>query len=128
MANPIGPGAGPGVGPGAIPGSDKNPLNFLARGKKWAGTAGGKLSIGSLVGMFIMDKLLQTRHEQGIQNIQLEGMKRQEELVTSENLLGQAALPAAQEEESMARNALLMQLSGGVLGPTVARGNRMIGG
>jgi hypothetical protein len=89
----------------------------------------GMKGIGAqLIGLFMLDKILQTKHQAGMRDIQLEGMKRQGELATSENLLGQAALPQAQEEESMARNALLLQLSGGVLGPTVARGNRMIGG
>jgi len=127
MAYPMGPGAGPEtiLGGQNIP-AEK--LGFLARGKKWAGTAEGKLSIGSLIGMYVMDKLLQTGHQAGMRDIQMEGMRRQGELATSENLLGQAALPQAQEEEAMARNALLMQLSGGVLGPTIARGNRIIGG
>jgi len=87
----------------------------------------GLKGIGAqLIGLFMLDKILQTRHQSGMRGIQAEGMSRQAEMATPENLLAQAALPQAQEEESMARNALLLQLSGGVLGPTVAKGNRMI--
>ena len=89
----------------------------------------GMKSIGAqLIGLFLLDKILQTKHQAGLTDIQVEGMQRQSELVTSENLYAQEALPQAQEEEAMARNALLLQLSGGILGPQqVARGNRLIG-
>ena len=49
-------------------------------------------------------------------------------MITPENLYFQAAQPQAQAEESMARTALFQQLSGGVLGPSLAKGEYMIGG
>ena len=77
---------------------------------------------------WLLQKLLQTGHERGMRNIQKEGLRSQAEMITPENLYMQAAQPQAQEEESMARNALFQQLSGGVLGPQLAKGEYMIGG
>ena len=77
---------------------------------------------------WLLNKILQTGHETGMRNIQKEGLRRQAELVTPENLYMQAAQPQAQEEETMARQALFTQLSGGVLGPSLAKGEYMIGG
>ena len=79
-------------------------------------------------GTWLLQKLLQTGHETGMRNIQREGLRSQGEMITPENLYYQAAQPAAQEEESMARQALFSQLSGGVLGPQLAKGEMMIGG
>ena len=83
------------------------------------------------IGIFatwLLQKLLQTGHESGMRNIQREGLRSQAEMVTPESLYMQAAQPAAQEEESMARQALFTQLSGGVLGPQLAKGEYQIGG
>ena len=77
---------------------------------------------------WLLQKILQTTHETGMRGIQREGLRSQAEMVTPENLYFQAAQPAAQEEESMARQALFSQLSGGVLGPQLAKGEYMIGG
>ena len=77
---------------------------------------------------WLLNKIMQTGHETGMRNIQREGLRSQAEMVTPENLYFQAAQPAAQEEESMARQALFSQLSGGVLGPQLAKGEYMIGG
>lgn len=77
---------------------------------------------------WLLQKMMQTRHESGLQDIQLENLQSQAEMLTPQNLYYKAALPQAQEEESMARNALLSQLSGGVLGPQLAKGEFMIGG
>ena len=77
---------------------------------------------------WLLNKIMQTGHETGMRNIQREGLRSQAEMVTPENLYFQAAQPAAQEEESMARQALFSQLSGGVLGPQLAKGEMMIGG
>lgn len=79
-------------------------------------------------GTWLLQKLLQTHHETSMRGIQREGLRSQAEMVTPENLFYQAAQPAAQEEESMARQALFSQLSGGVLGPQLAKGEMMIGG
>lgn len=92
------------------------------------GGAGAKGIGAQLLGFWLLNKYLQTRHESKLGNIQIEGMRQQAESMTPENLYYQAALPQAQEEESMARQALLTQLSGGVLGPSLAKGERMIGG
>lgn len=77
---------------------------------------------------WLLNKVLQTKHETGMRNIQREGLRSQAEMVTPENLYYQAAQPQAQEEESMARTAMLSQLSGGVLGPSLAKGEYLIGG
>lgn len=103
-------------------------LGLLGRGKKWAGTKAGKLSIGSIFAMLIADKLLGERHQAGLRGIESERITRQTQMATPENLILQAALPQAQQEEQMARTALLSQISGGVLGSTLARGERRIGG
>ncbi len=86
---------------------------------------------GAGVAMFttwLLDKILKTGHETGMRNIQREGLRGQAELITPENLYYQAAQPQAAEEESMARQALFAQLSGGVLGPQLAKGEFSIGG
>ncbi len=108
----------------------------------FAGPVGGKAGgLGGLLagpgikqaglgifGAWLLQKILQTSHETGMRNIQREGLRSQAEMVTPENLYFQAAQPAAQEEESMARQALFTQLSGGVLGPQLAKGEYQIGG
>ena len=111
----------------------------------FAGAVGGKAGgVGGLGGLlakpgvkgigagvfatWLLQKILQTTHETGMRGIQREGLRSQAEMVTPENLYFQAAQPAAQEEESMARQALFSQLSGGVLGPQLAKGEYMIGG
>ena len=77
---------------------------------------------------WLLQKILQTTHETGMRGIQREGLRSQAKMVTPENLYYQAAQPAAQEEESMARQALFSQLSGGGLGPGVAQGEYRLGG
>lgn len=108
-------------------GPEPKKLGMLARGKKWAGSTTGKLTIGSMLAMFVADKLLQEKHQAGLRGIESERMTRQAEMATPENLILQAALPQAQQEEEMARTALLSQITGGVLGPSLARGERRIG-
>jgi len=99
------------------------------------GKAKGLLSSPGIKGMgagifatWLLNKILQTGHETGMRNIQREGLRSQAEMVTPENLYYQATQPQAQAEESMARQALFSQLSGGVLGPSqLAKGEYMIG-
>jgi len=79
-----------------------------------------------ILGLLLVDKLLRMRHEGGMRDIESERMTRQGEMASPENLILQASLPQAQEEEQMARSALLTQLSGGVIGPSLARGERRI--
>ena len=81
-----------------------------------------------IIGWLLLEKYLSGRHESKMKNIQMDTLKEQAAMQTPENLYYQAALPQAQQEEEMARNALLTHLSGGVIGPTLARGERMIGG
>ena len=100
-----------------------------------AGGLGGLLAKPGIKGLgagvfatWLLNKILQTGHETGMRYIQREGLRSQAEMVTPENLYMQAAQPQAQEEESMARQALYSQLSGGVLGRSLAKGEYMIGG
>lgn len=84
-------------------------------------------SMGAQVlGLMLIDKLLNMRHQSGLRDIESERMTRQGAMASPENLILQASLPQAQEEEQMARTALLTQLSGGVIGPQLARGERRI--
>jgi hypothetical protein len=100
-----------------------------------AGGVGGLLARPGIKGVgagifatWLLNKILQTTHETKMRGIQREGLRSQAEMITPESLYFQAAQPAAQEEESMARQALFQQLSGGVLGPSLAKGEYMIGG
>ena len=81
-----------------------------------------------IFGTWLLQKILQTKHESGMRDIQREGLRSQAEMITPENIYMQAAQPAAQEEESMARMAFMQQLSGGVIGPSLAKGEYQIGG
>lgn len=81
---------------------------------------------GQVLGLMLVDKLLSMRHQSGLRDIESERMTRQGEMASPENLILQASLPQAQQEEQMARTALLTQLSGGVIGPSLARGERRI--
>lgn len=86
---------------------------------------------GAGAGIFLswaLSKLLQSKHQRGMRNIQLQNLRDQAEMVTPQNLYYQAALPEVKEDEKMASNALLSHLSGGVLGPTLAKGEYLIGG
>ena len=94
----------------------------------WMQKAGIKGMGAGVFATWLLQKILQTGHETGMRNIQKEGLRSQAEMITPENLYMQAAQPQAQEEETMARNALFQQLSGGVLGPSLAKGEYMIGG
>jgi len=100
-------------------------------GRRGAGILSSPIAKSAGAGIFatwLLQKMMQTRHESGLQDIQMENLRSQAEMLSPQNLYYQAALPQAQEEESMARNALLGQLSGGVLGPQLAKGEYMIGG
>ncbi|KKN48926.1 hypothetical protein LCGC14_0647850 [marine sediment metagenome] len=119
---PIGPGAGPGVGIGGVPGGDVSWFDKLSANPKVKGAAGG------IFAYWLLNKLLQAGHESGMRGIQRASLQNQAEMITPESLYFQAAQPQAQEEESMARQALYSQLSGGVLGPSLAKGEYMIGG
>ena len=81
-----------------------------------------------LLASWFLNKIMQTRQEAGMRNIQREGLRSQAEMITPENLYYQAAQPQAQEEERMAQQALYAQLGGGVIGPQLAKGEYSIGG
>lgn len=82
---------------------------------------------GTILGAMVLQRLMRLPGEFGERKVQREAIQSQASMATPENLYLQAALPQAQEEESMARQALYSQLTGGVLGPTLARGERLIG-
>jgi hypothetical protein len=113
---------------GAVPGVGSG-------GGSGAGGVGGLLSRpgvkGAGIGIFatwLLNKMLQTKHQSGMRDIQRQGIRSQAEMVTPENLYFQAAQPQAEREETMAHQALMTQLSGGVLGPSLAKGEYLVGG
>jgi hypothetical protein len=61
-----------------------------------------------------------------MRQLELENLRTQTELLTPQDLYYQAALPQAQEEESAAKSAFLSHLSGGVIGPQLAKGEYLI--
>ena len=120
---PAGPGAGPETG---IPTTGVHSATGRMAGL--LGSPGVKGMGAGIFTTWLLQKLLQTGHEAGMRGIQREGLRSQAEMITPENLYFQAVQPQAQQEESMARQALMTQLTGGVLGPSLAKGEYMIGG
>jgi len=93
------------------------------------GKGGGLKGAGaSMLGYLIMQRLMGLPSEVGERNLRREGIQAQASMISPENMVAQAALPQAKEEESMARQALMSQLSGGVIGPQLTRGERLVGG
>jgi len=92
-------------------------------------TTGGVGKVGgSILGWWLAQKILDTVNQMQDIGVQRARLRSQAEMVTPQSLYSQAALPRAQQEESMARQALFQQLSGGVLGPSqLAKGEYMIG-
>jgi len=88
----------------------------------------GKRFGPELIGWMLLERFLSGRHESKMRDIQKESARQQVTSTTPESLYYQATLPQAQQEEEMARTALLTHLSGGVIGPSLARGERQIGG
>jgi len=99
-------------------------------GKAAAVGKGGMLkSLGSsILGAMVLQRLMGLPSEVGDRRVQRESMRAQAESITPESMYYQAALPQAQEEEGMARQALFSQLTGGITGPQLARGEQRIGG
>jgi hypothetical protein len=83
---------------------------------------------GGILGWWLAQKILDTVNQMQDIGVQRRGLRSQAGMITPQSLYAQAALPRAQEEESMARQALMTQLTGGVLGPSLAKGEYMIGG
>ena len=97
----------------------------IPKGKSWL-TGKKKLGLG-LLGGFLADRVLRTLDRSAEVGIQKRAMRSQAELSSPENLYYQAAFPQAQQEEAEARQALMTHLSGGVIGPSIATGERLIG-
>lgn len=82
----------------------------------------------SILGMMMAQRLLQLPEEVGGRRLRRKALQQQADLASPENLYLQAALPQAQREEEMARQALFSELTGGVVGPSLATGETSIGG
>lgn len=93
-----------------------------------ASSSNVRAGAGSLMLWMALSKIFEAASQRGEQNVRREAIRSQAELATPENLYYQASLPSAQAEEEQARQALLAHLSGGVIGPSLARGERLVGG
>ena len=118
------------VVPGAVGATEKlgGMAGMGAKIKSFATGPGGKIAGGALFASWLLNKIMESGHETGMRNLQQEGLRRQGELATPENLYYQAAQPQAHEEEAQARQALYTQMAGGVIGPQLAQGEFSIGG
>jgi hypothetical protein len=81
-----------------------------------------------LLGFMVLSKLLEARNRAADQGLQRENIEAQTAMTTPENLYYQAAQPRAEQEAAEARSALMQQITGGVLGPSLPTGVRRIGG
>jgi hypothetical protein len=92
------------------------------------GGTGGLKGLGSqALLLMILNRLANVPAERGQRKLQEEAIAAQGR-TSAEDIYYQAALPQAQAEEEEARQALFNQIAGGVVGPQLARGERMIGG
>jgi len=99
----------------------------LSKLKEMFSSGKAKAGVGGLLAVLAMERLLSEYNQAAERGVQREAIRGQGELATPENLYYQAAMPTAQAEEEQARQALFAQISGGVLGPTLAKGERLIG-
>ena len=101
-------------------------------GEKYKGFNLGKIlespGFRGAAGMLALEQLLGAGNRRADRGVQSEALQMQGEATTAESLYVQAALPQARQEESMARQMLMQQISGGVTGPQIGRGERLIGG
>lgn len=95
---------------------------------EFASRPGVKTGAGSMFLWMALRGVLDAINQRAERGIQREAIRGQRELATPENLYYQAALPSARAEEETARQALFAQLSGGVIGPSLAKGERIVGG
>lgn len=109
-------------------GSGGRKMNRGLLKKLFAGHPNIKAVAPWLFGGLIAHDLIGTVNQYGNVKLAREAARMKGELATPENLYAEAALPGAMAEAQQARNALLTQLSGGVIGPSLARGERLIGG
>lgn len=99
----------------------------MGRIKGFFGPGGIRKTAGSVALWLALGQILNTMTQGAERGIRREAIRGQAELATPENLYYQAALPTVQAEEEQARQALFAQISGGVIGPSLARGERLIG-
>lgn len=97
-------------------------LKKASSSKNIKGLAGGAFTY------WLIDKLLSGYNESKMRSIQMSGLQKQSELMTPENIYTQQALPQAQTEAASAQQMLLSALGGGIIGPSLARGERRISG
>ena len=107
--------------PGNVPAEPGRLAELLSSGKLKGGITG-------LLGWMALSRILEERNRIAEAGIQREAIREQAAGITPERLYYEAALPAAQAQEVEARQALLSHISGGVIGPSLAHGERMIGG
>jgi hypothetical protein len=81
---------------------------------------------GTLLAWLLAQKLVEGVGAAGDRKVQSAAIKSQELINSPENMLARMALPQAQEEENFARQALYQHIAGGVLGPSLAKGEQAI--
>jgi hypothetical protein len=81
---------------------------------------------GTLLAWLLAQKLVEGAGAAGDRRVQSAAIKSQELINSPENMLAKMALPQAQEEENFARQALYQHIAGGVLGPSLAKGEQAI--
>ena len=96
--------------------------------KKLVSALGGKGGIAGILAFMAAHQVAGGINEYADIKLKREAARMQGRAMTPESLYAEAALPGAMAEAQQARNALLTQLSGGVIGPSLARGERLIGG
>lgn len=111
-------------GSGAASAAPKGMKSWLKSAMK-GGT--GKSALGGMAGYAILQYLMNAGEGIQQQSFARKEMDLQKEVMTPEALYYQAALPQAKAEEEQARTALLTQMSGGLIGPSLAKGERLIG-
>jgi hypothetical protein len=86
-----------------------------------------KAGIGTLIGWMALNKILNEINQAKGRGLQKQAIRSQAAAASPENLYYEAALPSAQAEEEQARQLLFSQILGGVVGPSLARGEKLIG-
>jgi hypothetical protein len=92
------------------------------------GLSGGKTAKfgGTLLAWLLAEEIAKSVKNSGDRRVQSAAIKSQELINSPENMLAKMALPQAQEEENFARQALYQHIAGGVLGPSLAKGEQAI--
>jgi hypothetical protein len=122
-----------GLGASAVnTGQDGGGFNPLSRIQEMmSGPAKLKGAAGVSAGLFVqwlLGKLMEGYAIHSQQATERKAIEAQAQMTTPESLYYQAALPQAQAAEAQAQQALTAQLTGGIIGPSLARGERLIGG